>query len=56
MADSGLEEVMKTAFGGVAKMLTGKSSPNFYFVSKNSGDEWPLKSENLRILKFLLFF
>ena len=27
MANSGLEEVMKAAFGGVAKMLTGKKFP-----------------------------
>ena len=27
MAGSGLEELMKTAFGGVTKMLTGKNFP-----------------------------
>ena len=27
MSDSGLEDVMKAAFGGVAKMLSGKNFP-----------------------------
>jgi hypothetical protein len=30
MANSGLEEVLKAAFGGVARMLTGKNNPQIH--------------------------